>query len=445
MFIFTLKYDIVIRTRLNKDPIRVIWKEFGVNELFLTTGEKIRQVRQQFHLKQGVFQNFGITQHYLSMIETNKRKAPRETLEDIYHALMILTERKIEEQYTLEEFLLSPEEQAKKWIEGQLEKGIVEDKIQNIIEVAKKYELVEKLLEIDQRLGIYYFEKKDYTRSIQYFHFALSRCIQLGINPHKIYLQFGRILRGIGRWDESLSNLHLAMEYAENEEQFKHAKLLIGITYYRMGKYEEALEVTEEFLPLEANVNPQFIVGARIIKEGVLRRRGQIEEGRALLIPLAQDNRFGEMIQYVYHSLGWNYIHAKLYKQALEILEQALPLRVSKLEKALTRLLIGSIYAEIDEHDIAQSIFNEVKDEILSSNSVDSKMLWFERQLDLYWKTERFDQVSSLFKHIKDLVSLGLFPERLLVELKSDLHKRVVPHIDIKTNQYAFFYNFLVL
>ncbi len=113
MFIFTLKYDIVIRTRLNKDPIRVIWKEFGVNELFLTTGEKIRQVRQQFHLKQGVFQNFGITQHYLSMIETNKRKAPRETLEDIYHALMILTERKIEEQYTLEEFLLSPEEQAK--------------------------------------------------------------------------------------------------------------------------------------------------------------------------------------------------------------------------------------------------------------------------------------------------------------------------------------------
>ena len=47
----------------------------GVNSLFLTVGEKIRQARQQFNLKQGSFRNFGITQHYLSMIETNKRQA----------------------------------------------------------------------------------------------------------------------------------------------------------------------------------------------------------------------------------------------------------------------------------------------------------------------------------------------------------------------------------
>ena len=39
--------------------------------MFLTVGEKIRQARQQFNLKQGSFRNFGITQHYLSMIETN--------------------------------------------------------------------------------------------------------------------------------------------------------------------------------------------------------------------------------------------------------------------------------------------------------------------------------------------------------------------------------------
>lgn len=416
-----------------------------MKKLFLTTGEKIRQLRQQFHLKQGIFQNFGITQHYLSMIETNKRKAPKETLEDIYHALMVLTEGKIVEQYTLEEFLLSPEEQAKKWINIQLEKGIVEKEIQNIIEVAKKYELLEELLNLDQKLGVYYFEKQDYTRSIKYFHFALSRCIQLQLNPYKIYLQFGRILRGIGRWDESLSNLNLAMEYAENEEQLQHAKLFIGLTYYRMGKYDEALEAMEEFVPLDAQVNPHFIIGARVLKEGVLRRRGQIEEGRALLIPLTQNRCFDEMIQYVYHALGWNYIHAGLYDEALEILERTLPLRVSKLEKALTRLLIGSIYVEIDQHDIAQTIFDEVKDEILSSNSVNSKMLWFERQLDLYWKSQRFDQVSILVKYIKELVSAGLFPEQLLVELKKNIYERVVPHIDIKDNENAFFYRFLVL
>ena len=56
--------------------------------MFLTVGEKIRQARQQFNLKQGSFRNFGITQHYLSMIETNKRQAPEQTLRDIYDAFI---------------------------------------------------------------------------------------------------------------------------------------------------------------------------------------------------------------------------------------------------------------------------------------------------------------------------------------------------------------------
>ena len=70
--------------------------------MFYTVGEKIRQVRQQFHLKQGIFQHFGITQHYLSMIETNKRQPPEKTLIDIYDALVTLTEGEMRSLYTLD-------------------------------------------------------------------------------------------------------------------------------------------------------------------------------------------------------------------------------------------------------------------------------------------------------------------------------------------------------
>lgn len=416
-----------------------------MKELFLTTEEKIRKVRQQFHLKQRVFQKFGITQHYLSMIETNKRQAPRETLEEIYRALMILTEDQMVEIYTLEEFLLSPREQAQSWLNSHLEKGIIEDEIGRIIEVAKEYQLFEELLNIDRQLGIYYYEKKEYTLSIQYFHYAISRCIQLNLNPCSIYAQFGRILRGIGRYDESITHLFLAIEYAEDEEELNNAKILLGTTYYRMGKDELVLEIINEFLDLEAKVNPQYIVGARVMKEGVLRRRGQLKEGRELLIELIGDSRFNQAIQYVYHNLGWNYIQEGLYEDALETLTQALPLRVSNLEKALTKLLIGSVYVEMYQNQIAQAIFSEIKDIILNSNSIDSKMLWFERQLDLYWKCEQYDKIETLMTEIKSLVSQNQFPERLLAELKNNIYKRVVPHLTIKNNESAFFYNFLVL
>ena len=416
-----------------------------MKELFLTTGEKIRKVRQQFHLKQRAFQKFGITQHYLSMIETNKRQAPRETLEEIYRALMILTEEKIVEMYTLEEFLLSPREQVQSWINTQLKKGIIEDEIGKIIEVAKEYQLFEELLNIDRQLGIYYYEKKEYALSIQYFHFAISRCIQLNLNPYSIYAQFGRILRGIGRYDEAISYLLLAKEYAEDEEQLDNAKILLGTTYYRMGKDELVLDIINEFLDLEAEVNPQYIVGARVMKEGVLRRRGQLKEGRELLIELIGDSKFNHVIQYAYHNLGWNYIQEGLYEDALEILTQALPLRGSKLEKSLTKLLIGSVYVEMDQDQIGQEIFNEIKDIILNSNSIDPKMLWFERQLDLYWKCEQYDKIETLMTEIKSLVSQNQFPERLLVELKNNIYKRVEPHLTIKNNESAFFYNFLVL
>ena len=63
--------------------------------MFYTVGEKIRQVRQQFHLKQGIFQHFGITQHYLSMIESQKRQPTLEMIDQIYDAFYILTNGEI--------------------------------------------------------------------------------------------------------------------------------------------------------------------------------------------------------------------------------------------------------------------------------------------------------------------------------------------------------------
>ena len=111
--------------------------------MFLTVGEKIRQARQQFNLKQGSFRNFGITQHYLSMIETNKRQAPEQTLRDIYDAFINLTNGEIESFYTFEEFCLPIELQVSRWLDQQLDSAILPQKYEELILVAEKYSLGE--------------------------------------------------------------------------------------------------------------------------------------------------------------------------------------------------------------------------------------------------------------------------------------------------------------
>ena len=46
--------------------------------MLLTIGEKIRQVRKQYGLKQVAFESFGFSRNYISMLETNKRSLNEE-------------------------------------------------------------------------------------------------------------------------------------------------------------------------------------------------------------------------------------------------------------------------------------------------------------------------------------------------------------------------------
>lgn len=205
--------------------------------MFSTVGEKIRQVRQQFHLKQGVFINFGITQHYLSMIETNKRQAPLKTLTDIYEALMNLTEGELESIYTLEEFLKTPEEQAIEFIESHLELKEIAEFYEKMMEIAQNYHLTEYIIKLEELLGNYYYFMNKGQKAVMHFKSAIMRARDSEINPYHLYRQLGVILRKLGRYAESISSISLAIGCAQTEEQIQDAKVLLMLTYYRMGQF----------------------------------------------------------------------------------------------------------------------------------------------------------------------------------------------------------------
>ena len=420
-----------------------------MNSLFLTVGEKIRQARQQFNLKQGSFRNYGITQHYLSMIETNKRQAPEQTLRDIYDAFINLTNGEIESLYTFEEFCLPMELQVSRWLDQQLDSAILPQKYEELILVAEKYSLAQYMISIDERMSEYYFKVQDYLMMAYYYRRAIGNSLKFRQNPASLYFKFGRCLRKIGKYDEAVANLCLACtagkELTEDSWLDCDAHIYLALTYHRLKEYRLGLEVVNELLKNKDNLKEGRYVGTLIVKELCMRRLEGAEKSRKYLYELLDSdilNQFPSLSHYVYHSLGWNYLESQKYEKALEALQKALPLRPKQLDKAITTLLIGRIYFEIGQYEEAQKYYSETKETILLSESLRTKRLWIDEQLDLYCKLNQIHQVKELFIELKSLVDIDKFPESMLYELKTSMYKRFEGLSPLRREEYLFLYNF---
>ena len=417
--------------------------------MFLTVGEKIRQARQQFNLKQGSFRNFGITQHYLSMIETNKRQAPEQTLRDIYDAFINLTNGEIESFYTFEEFCLPIELQVSRWLDQQLNSETLPQRYEELILVAEKYSLGQYMISIDERMGEYYFKVQDYLMMAYYYRRAIGNSLKFRQNPASLYFKFGRCLRKIGKYDEAVVNLCLACtaakELTEDSVLVCDAHIYLALTYHRLKEYRLGLEVVNELLKNKDNLKEGRYVGTLIVKELCMRRLEGAEKSRKYLYELLDSdilNQFPSFSHYVYHSLGWNYLESQKYEKALEALQKALPLRPKQLDKAITTLLIGRIYFEIGQYEEAQKYYSETKETILLSESLRTKRLWIDEQLDLYCKLNQIHQVKELFIELKSLVDIDKFPESMLYELKTSMYKRFEGLSPLRREEYLFLYNF---
>ena len=417
--------------------------------MFLTVGEKIRQARQQFNLKQGSFRNFGITQHYLSMIETNKRQAPEQTLRDIYDAFINLTNGEIESFYTFEEFCLPIELQVSRWLDQQLNSETLPQRYEELMLIVEKYSLGEYMIFIDERMGEYYFKAQDYSLMAYYYRRAIGNSLKFRQNPASLYFKFGRCLRKIGKYDEAVVNLCLACtaakELTEDSVLVCDAHIYLALTYHRLKEYRLGLEVVNELLKNKDNLKEGRYVGTLIVKELCMRRLEGAEKSRKYLYELLDSdilNQFPSFSHYVYHSLGWNYLESQKYEKALEALQKALPLRPKQLDKAITTLLIGRIYFEIGQYEEAQKYYSETKETILMSESLRTKLLWIDEQLDLYCKLNQIHQVKELFIELKSLVDIDKFPESMLYELKTSMYKRFEGLSPLRREEYLFLYNF---
>lgn len=420
--------------------------------MFLTVGDRIRQIRQQFNLKQGVFRPFGITQHYLSMIETNKRQAPQETLKDIYDALLLLTNGEVESLYTFEMFCMPVEIQVKQWLDEQLQSDNFYEKYELFISIAEKYNLEEQQVEINKQMARYYFKISDYRTMSHYYRRAIGCSMKYKLNPAHLHLNFGKSLLTIGHYDEAVLNLCVAITHAQALTETSliayDAQIFLALTYHRMKEYKLGLEVINDLLTKENELVEGRYIGVLILKEMCTRGIEGAEVSRKYLLKLLDSDqlkKYPEYVHVVYHTLGWNYIESKKYDEALNAMQIALPLRKKGLDKALTMLLIGHINAEIGQYEIAQNYYDQIKNCILLSNSLRTKRLWIDEQLDLYCKLNQMEEIKKLFAELRNLVCEGQFSESMLYELKASIYKRFEGQLLLRQEEYRFLNDFFAL
>ena len=84
--------------------------------VYVKISTKLKHIRNHFFIKQYNFSKYGIHQHYISMIESEKRSPSREMISSIYDAIFKITNGEIINLYTKEQFSMTLEEQAINWL-----------------------------------------------------------------------------------------------------------------------------------------------------------------------------------------------------------------------------------------------------------------------------------------------------------------------------------------
>ena len=70
--------------------------------------------------------------------------------------------------------------------------------------------------------------------------------------------------------------------------------------------------------------------------------------------------------------------------------------------------------------------------------------MWFDKQLDLYWRTKQMDKVVLLQQELKELVETEALPEDTVNQIKKTFLKQVSTRTSLSEEEYSSLYNFLV-
>lgn len=403
----------------------MIWSE----DMFLTIGEKIKAARKKYNLKQVVFEPYGFSRNYISMIETNKRVLNDEASQLIYQALCELTDAEFEKEYSYKTFCEDPQTQAYNWLTENIDIKTIKARYGELIHIAKKYELSKCLINIESTLGEYYKIQRDYFKSNDHFLKAIAYCIHFNENNAALYEKAGVNLFNIGKYKESLSYFELALQCLDDSTPLLHkVNYDIAISYLYDDEYDKSLPWIDKVMKQDENL--AIKASAYLLKETALKKLGDAEGGRKVLLEYIEKDFHRPYIGIAYHNLAVNYDDCKLYDEALESIKLSLEYPVDDFGRALRQGLMGTIYFKLGKFEDSLELFKKTKDDALRLCNASQCLMIFEWGLDLYWHFQEYNDIMSLLTEANELVLQQKISKSSYYSLQNKIYKKIINHLE---------------
>ena len=235
--------------------------------MLFSAAKKIKKCREHFGISQYKFKQFGINQHYLSMIESGKREPSSDMMKDIYNALYQLTDGKVENLYTKEQFLMTQDDQIRYWFETNY--SSIDQKIkdyENYSKILRKYKMFDLIIENDIAIGQFYKEKGEFDLANKFFFQCLKEKEITKLQKSKVYREIALNLRRYSNYKQSWYYCLLALDELEDKTSNEYYQLCfdIGAMYYKLNNFEESNKCVN-YLLNHCDV-PQFISLGKLLK-----------------------------------------------------------------------------------------------------------------------------------------------------------------------------------
>lgn len=350
-------------------------------------------MRKKFRVNQAELEGVNMTRAFISMMESGKRnvsKASSKHLAERFNeiAKRISVNLNLDEEY----FSRQPEEDARYYIENELKEENNHKKLEELIEVGKKYALDDLLAAVYKLDGEKYFEEKEYIRAFEAFSYALGKYKELKDEYAQAYIYnyMGNCKGRRNEQEEASFYYKQAILYArenDNKEYFLRANLNLAIAYFFTKQYEKCINIVDEIL-LNPNNNAEYqiITDGRILKANALYFTGDVLKSIDEYLDLIEKNKDKNdvLLAYSYNNLGEYYYNVGKYQESLHYVGEAQRLK-NKVSK-----------------DTLANTLNTKAKVFFKQGLYDESVMIFELAISMAEQYQRFDM---LFENNRDLVN----------------------------------------
>lgn len=409
----------------------------------ISTGEKLKELRKKYKIKQYEICGTKITRNMISMIETNKAGLTKSTAILITENIKKLCEeRNIPCSISLDYLLESEEEQAKKilknfliFLDSQTENinsTILQDKFKDVEKIFNIYQLKEDKYIIYKKIADILKTNKEYYNAYTYYLRAFESCTNLFNDPKlaELIISIGFCCNNLNRFKETLDFNRLASIYMNDIPENLNYKIKFNnlIALKNLKEYDSMLtELNQLEILFQDKLNSEKIkkLNVMILKANCLKEKKFYTEAISIhnsILPLTSDNielklvTFCNLIE-IYIELNDRNNLRKYIDRCIFLLKDY-QLINNKIYSSEIYNDIGLGCYTINEFELSKLYFNKSIIEAKETKNTNIILSAMNKLLDMAVSDNVLNEVEDIKLQILEIISLKLLPNNNPILIK---------------------------